>query len=320
MSHASSVHVVQGTAATHSGVLSRIRAAYSSLSGAERRVAALVLADPRAALVWSVETLAARCGASTATVVRFCRTLGYRGLRDFRLALAAEAKGSPRQELHESIEEGDSVLVIAQKVLASDLQAIEDTRQVLDADALQRAVDALAHAEQIVFFGVGSSLPIAMDAFYRFLRLGSPVSLVSDPHMQAVTAAQLTPGSVAFAISHTGRTRETLDALRKAKQAGATCILLTSHRETPLGQIADIELVTVCRETRFRTEAMASRIAHLSLIDTLYVAVGMRRGEAAHAALARADAIVAEHRLPPSTRLRRVSESPAGRETTPAAR
>jgi len=303
-----------------SGVLSRLRAAYSALSGAERRVAAVILADPRAALVWNVETLAERCGTSTATVVRFCRTLGYRGLRDFRLALAAEGKGSPRQDLHESIEETDSVLVIAQKVLASDLQAIEDTRQVLDASALQRAVDALTEAERIVFFGVGSSLPIALDAFYRFLRLGLPVSLVSDPHMQAVTAAQLAPGSVAFAVSHTGRTRETLDALRKAKQAGATGILLTSHRDTPLGQVADIVLVTVCRETRFRTEAMASRIAHLSLIDALYVAVGMRRGEAAQAALAQADAIVAEHRVPPTNRLWRISGPPADRGTRPGSR
>ncbi len=284
------------------GVLARIRAAYPSLTGTERRVAAVILADPHAVLGWNVETVAGQCGVSTASVVRFCRTLGYRGLRDFRLALAAESLVPRRHEIHEAIDPTDSVLAIARKVLVSDLQAIEDTLQLLDETALQRAVEAILRATHIEFFGIGSSLPIAMDAFYRFLRLGMPVGFVSDPHMQAVTAAQLAPGSVAFAISHTGRTKETLDALRKAKQAGATCILLTSHRNTPLGQEADIELVTVCRETAFRTEAMASRIAHLSIIDALYVAVGMQRADQAHAALSRAAAIVAEHRLPPASR------------------
>jgi DNA-binding MurR/RpiR family transcriptional regulator len=115
--------------------------------------------------------------------------------------------------------------------------------------------------------------------------------------MQAVSAAQLPPGAVAFAVSHTGRTRETLNALRKARTAGAVCILLTSHAQTPLGRYADIELLTASRETVFRTEALASRIAHLSLIDALYVAVAMRRARASES-LVRSDAVIDEHRLP----------------------
>lgn len=274
-----------------------MRAAAASLSEAEQRVAVAFERQPAELVHLSVEELAQRIGVSTATVVRFCQSIGYRGLRELKLVLAAETLSPHHPSIHEAILPGDSVVTIARKVLQSDQQAIADSLQVLDETALERAVTALLAAARIEFYGIGSSLPIAMDAYYRFSRIGMPATFVSDPHMQAVSAAHLPPGSVAFAISHTGRTKETLDTLQKANAAGATCILLTSHTFTPLGRYAGIALITASRETAFRAEAVASRIAHLSLIDALYVAVAMRRSEA-RATLARSDAIIAEHRLP----------------------
>lgn len=280
-----------------SGVLARMRAAFSSLSEAEQRVAIAFQQQPAELVHLSIEELAQRIGVSTATVVRFCQSIGYRGLRDLKLVLAAETLAPHHPSIHEAIQPGDSVLTIARKVLQSDQEAIADSMQVLDEIALERAATALLAAARIEFYGIGSSLPIAMDAYYRFSRIGMPATFVSDPHMQAVSAAQLPAGAVAFAISHTGRTKETLETLQKANAAGATCILLTSHTSTPLGRYAGIALITASRETAFRTEAVASRIAHLSLIDALYVAVAMRRSDA-RATLARSDAIIAEHRLP----------------------
>jgi RpiR family transcriptional regulator, carbohydrate utilization regulator len=278
------------------GVLARVRAAFASLTEAEQRVATAFEQHPAQLVYLPVEELAARIGVSTATVVRFCQALGYRGLRDLKLALAAETLVTPTL-IHEAIAPDDSVAAIARKVLQSDLQAIADSMSVLDDVALERAVELLLNATRVEFYGVGSSIPVALDAHYRFLRIGLPATIVTDVHVQAVSAAQLPPGAVAFAISHTGRTRETLNALRKAREAGASCILLTSHARTPLGRYADVQLVTASRETAFRTEAVASRIAHLSLIDALYVAVGLRKADA-QAQLAAADEIIAEHRLP----------------------
>jgi DNA-binding MurR/RpiR family transcriptional regulator len=124
-----------------------------------------------------------------------------------------------------------------------------------------------------------------------------PAAVTTDAAMQAVSAANLPPNSVAFAISHSGRTRETLNALRNARNAGALCILLSSHMHTPLSDYADIALVTASRETAFRTAALTSRIAHLSVIDALYVAVAMRRPEASLVAIERFTAAIAEHAL-----------------------
>ncbi|HLZ55710.1 MAG TPA: MurR/RpiR family transcriptional regulator [Ktedonosporobacter sp.] len=278
------------------GVLARLRAAYGSLSEAEQKVAQWIIQHPEETVHQSVQMLAQRIHVSEATIVRCCRSLGYQGLRDLKLALASE-KTSSLQILHEDIVPGDSVLTIAHKVLQSDIQAIADTLAVLDEQVLEKAVQALVHAARIEFYGIGSSLPVAMDAYYRFLRIGLPATVVTDPHMQAVSAALLPPGSVAFAVSHSGRSVETLNALKKARASGATCILLSSHANTPLSQYADIQLITAARETAFRVEAVTSRIAHLSVIDALYVAVAMRNFDTSLAALGRATTIMAEHML-----------------------
>lgn len=278
------------------GVQARSRASFRVLSNAEQRVARFVEASPRETIRLPIKRLAERIGVSEASIIRFCRSIGYHGLRDLKIALAAES-ATPYQVVNEEVQPSDSVMTIAQKVLNSDMHAITDAVAILDERSLERAVEALLVAPRTECYGIGSSMPVALDAYYRFVRIGLPATIVTDPHMQTVSAAQLPSGSVAFAVSHTGRTKETLNALRLAKGAGATCILLTSYAHTPIGRIADIEIVTGTRETAFRTEAMASRIAHLSVIDTLYVAVAMRRFTVALAALDRANGIIEEHRV-----------------------
>jgi RpiR family transcriptional regulator, carbohydrate utilization regulator len=278
------------------GVQARLRAMYEALTEAEQRVAQYIEQHPDEVIHLSVQTLAQRIQVSEATIVRCCRSIGYRGLRDLKLSLAAESV-TPLQEIHEDILPGDSVGTVARKVLQSDIQAIADTLAVLDPKLLERAVEALLHATRIEFYGIGSSLPIALDAYYRFLRAGLPATVVTDPLMQAVSAAHLPPASVAFAISHSGRTRETLNALRCARSTGAFCILLSSHAHAPLSQYADISLITSARETAFRNAALTSRIAHLSVIDALYVALAMRRPESSLAALERSTTVIADHSL-----------------------
>lgn len=278
------------------GVQARLRATYRALPDAEQQVARFVEASPVETIRLPVKRLAERIGVSEASIIRFCRSIGYQGLRDLKLALAAES-AAPFQLINEEIQPTDSVLAVAQKVLRSDMQAITDAIAMLDERALERAVDAILHASRIECYGIGSSMPVALDAYYRFSRIGLPAAILTDPHMQAVSAAQLPESAVAFAVSHTGRTIETMNALRLARASGATCILLTSYSQTPLGRLADIELVTGARETAFRTEAVASRIAHLSVIDALYVAIAMRTFDDSMTALERSNGIVEERRV-----------------------
>jgi len=281
------------------GCLARIRAHLPTLSPALRRVGEFVLARPEQAMPLSVQELAERIGVSEATLVRFTQALGYPGFRAFRLALFGERAASGAAIFHEDVDFKDDPLTIARKVLHSDIQAVAETLALLDATQFQLALDALHRARRIEVYGVGSSAPIAQDAYYRLLRIGLPAAAVTDAHVMAVSAAALTRRDVALVISHTGRTTETLNAAAKAAGAGATVISLSSHRDTPLTQHAAIHLVTADRETVFRREAMASRIAHLSLIDAICVCLAVRRLESAVAAMRRSNAIIEERRVRP---------------------
>lgn len=270
--------VVRGT------VLARVRASYPELSPAERRVADLLEASASRALRLPIHSLAAEAEVSEATVVRFCRSLGYGGLRELKLELAGQLR-TPVQVVHQSVESTDDVTTLITKVLRSDMQAIEDALATLDAAAVEAAVTLLAQASRIVCYGSGSSVAVTQEAFYRFLRLGLPAAVETSWHMQATSAVHLPPGAVAFAVSRTGTTAQTLSALRWARRAGAKTIVLTSYRGRPAGALADVEIVVGAPDDSVRPESVATRIAHLAVIDAISVALAMRDPAKASAAL-----------------------------------
>ena len=285
-----------GWAGHERAVLARIRTLQPSLTPSEAAFAALTLSQPGQVVRLGIEALAQRAGVSTATVLRCCKTLGFEGFKDFKIALAVESGRSPAI-LTEEIHASDTPAQIARKVFQADMQAIAQTLELLDERALNRAVDALDAARRIEVYGIGSSAPIAVDTYYRLLRIGLPASVVTDSHMQAVSASLLRRGDVAFIISHTGRTRETLVAAQNARAAAATVVALTSFQRSPITDVAHVVLATASVETAFRVEAMASRIAHLSVVDALYVALATRRLEGALETLERTNAIIEGKRV-----------------------
>lgn len=269
------------------GVQARLQTVKETLPEAEQRVAAFVLKQPEEAVQLPVRQLAERIGVSEATIVRFCQSLGYRGLRDLKLALAAQT-AALLLPVREDIAAGDDALTIARKLIQADMQMLANTLEVLDGTALERAVAALLAAPRIEFYGIGGSIPVVIDAHYRFARIGMPAVVVTDPYIQVASAALLPPGAVAFAVSHTGRSPETITALRIARAAGATCVLLTSQAGTPAGEHANIQLITAMRDDPlFLNESITGRMAHLCVLDALYTAVMNRRLDESLAALTR---------------------------------
>lgn len=273
-------------------VIAKTRSLQPRLTPAERSVAKVVLHDPGQAINLGIEALAEQARVSTASVNRFCHQLGFARYKDFRIALAMEVgTGGPVLPTGE-VSPKDAPIEIARKVLQADIQAIGETMEMLDAVAFSGAVEALEGARRIEVYGVGSSAPVAADAYYRLLRIGMPVTVVTDAHMQAVSAAMLGGGDLAFVISHTGRTKETLESALQARRAGARVLALTSFAGSAITRVAHLSLVTATTETAFRTEAMASRIAHLSLVDALYVTLATRLGRRSSRALEKSGSII----------------------------
>ncbi|MBA2528465.1 MAG: MurR/RpiR family transcriptional regulator [Euzebyales bacterium] len=265
-------------AARTSSVLVRVRGALSSLSPAERRVAEVALADPAGTAQLSIGALAVACRASEATVIRFCRTVGLTGYPELRLALAAEAgRGDGTARIIGSdIGPADDLSAVVEKVCFADARAIEDTAEQLDLEALAAVVDAVVDAGQVDLYGIGASGFVAADLEQKLRRIRRPAFASRDGHAALTSAALLGPGDVAIGFSHTGSTHDTVDPLVEANRRGARTVAITNAPRSPLATAAELVLTTAARETTFRSGAMASRLAQLSVVDCLFVAVAQR--------------------------------------------
>lgn len=282
--------------------LVRIRQALPSLRPAEARIAEAVLADPAAVVGKTITELAALVGTSQATVVRFCRALGYAGYPEFRIDLAqATSRRAVEQEranvAHGEIDPDDTLHDVVTKIAFHEARTIEETARMLDLDALEQVTAAVAQATRIDLFGVGSSGLTAQDLAQKLQRIGLLCFASPDPHVQLQSAALLAEGAVAVGVSHSGLTVETNDALRIARDRGATTVAVTNFPESPLVEHADLVLTTTARETQFRSGALSSRIAQLALVDFLFVRVAQRLYDRTTANLRATYEAVQPHRL-----------------------
>lgn len=261
-------------------MLDRIKASLPSLAPAEQRVARLVLADPRAFANLPITELAARSHVSKPTIVRFCRSVGYDGLSDFKLKLAGSvSEGVPF--IHRSVDVDDKTSDVLVKVIDNTVAAFLKYRNDASSVSIQKATDALEDTykagKRIEFFGVGNSGIVAQDAQHKFFRLGVTSIAYSDGHMQVMSASLLGPGDCVVVISNSGRTRDLMDACDIARKNGATTIVITATG-SPLAAAGNIHLAADHPEGYDRYSPMVSRLMHLMVIDILATCLALRIG------------------------------------------
>jgi RpiR family carbohydrate utilization transcriptional regulator len=261
-------------------MLDRIKASLPSLAPAEQRVAKLVLSDPRGFAKQPITELADRAHVSKPTVVRFCRSVGYDGLSDFKLKLAGSvSEGVPF--IHRSVDADDKTNDIMVKVIDNTVAAFLKYRNDASTAAIDKVVTALVRAynegKRIEFYGVGNSGVVAQDAQHKFFRLGVHTIAYSDGHMQVMSASLLKPGDCVVVISNSGRTRDLMDACDIARKNGATTIVITASG-SPLASAGDIHLAADHPEGFDRYSPMVSRLMHLMIIDILATCVALRIG------------------------------------------
>ena len=257
------------------GALAVLTDLMPTLSKAERRIAKAILADPEPVLRMTLNELARSARAGDATVVRLCQRAGWRGFAELRLRLAADL-ARPEDVIHTRLRHNDTVEQILDKLSVSTVQAIRNSRKSLSTRAFGSAVKAVAKARRTEFIGLGTSGLVAMNAKMRFIRVGIESDAHTDVHFQRMAASRLDKRDVAFCISHSGETAETVQVMDIAKRRGATCIALTNHSRSPIAKRADIVLLTAVKEALLATGTMESEIAQLYAVNLLYVAVAMK--------------------------------------------
>ncbi|MDQ4135273.1 MAG: MurR/RpiR family transcriptional regulator [Pseudomonadota bacterium] len=275
-------------------ILRTIQVQLDTLSAGQRRIAAMILQDPRGAMQANVEELAARAEVSAPTIVRFARAVGCDGLRDLKLKLAAAlAVGAPY--LHRSVSADDSAADVVRNVVGSVTSVLAEwQRQLVPAD-IERAAEAMHRARRVDCFGTGATSHfLAQDMQARLFRLGITTNAFSDAHLQLVAAATQTKADVLFAISFVGRMPALLEAAAVAKGHGATLIALT-RTHTPLAAMADIVLsIDVPRDATMRVGTDAY-VVQLLMIEILMVIIGLKRGASTIAHLSEIHQILETH-------------------------
>ncbi len=256
-----------------SDVLSIIRGFYSSLSISEKKVADYILANLHDAIRMTLADVGHESGVSDATVLRFCRSIGYKRWLEFKVDLIRTLPSSPEQII-DDVDNDDPPGMIAKKVFNCSIQALTDTLTVLDDEDFVQALELIADADRILIIGVGTSGPMANEMHNRLLRLGLNCRVQTDSYIQVMESALLTSKDLIIAISQTGDSGDPLRTTALAKSKGSAVIVITGNTGSKLTEHANVVLLSVSHETRIET--IASRIAQYAIIHALYVGLAMR--------------------------------------------
>lgn len=260
----------------HQECLARIRDIYSSLNSAEKKVAKFILENPKDIVHLSITEVSDNSQVSDATVFRLCQKLGYKGYQELKINLAGSVI-EPIKNINEEINEDDDMYIIMQKLLNSDHYNMEHTAKINNIEDLNRAVDLILQADQLLFFGMVASGALAMDACHKFTRTGIKCIFQTESHWQAIYAALATEKDVVIAFSHSGSNKELIESIKLARENNAKIISITGNAKSPITKVSDIVLVSYGKESMFRSEAMGSRITALMLIDCIYIGVCLQR-------------------------------------------
>ena len=253
-------------------VYAAIQSQYSTLSKVGKRIADYILADPVHITSISIQQMAAELDIAESSIIRFCKIVGCAGFSEVKLLLAKYSPKSVRT-IFEDLSETDSISTISESVFSRNIDTLERALQLLDFEKIEQAVGVLSRAENILILGVGASGTIAEDFYIRLMRIGICAVSLTDSHLMQIQASQCGPDTAVIAISHTGKTREIVSAVRTARECGAPTIGITGYPDTPLKEVSEICLELYSPEQLF----VSPRVAQFSLIDTLYVSLAIRR-------------------------------------------
>lgn len=268
------------TVPQNGNILVRLQNYMQAFTKAEKKVADVVLTKPEDLIYYSITELAEQAGVGEATIIRFSRKIGCKSYQELKLTLAQELAKPVVTHNEETLEE-DKPMIIANKLTAMNTKALNDTMAILDESELEGIIRAFLNAKKIHFYGVGTSGMAALFAKYQFQRIGLLVDGYDDSHFQAIAATTLGEGDIAFGISLSGSTTDTIHSLNIAKEEGATVICLTHHARSPITKIADHVLLTSVEEGPLERGTAASFVSQLHVLDILLTCIGMRMKEKA---------------------------------------
>ncbi len=259
-------------------VIGTIRRKFHDMTSNQQHIARYILDQPARVLKMSISELTRQTDMkSESMLVRFYKHLGFTGYNEFKVNLATEIAGKSFYYTYDDITEHDDVGTVKDKMFQGTMRILHENMTSLHPDILHKAAEILEAANRIIFLGYGTAGLVAFDGFFKFSELGFNCHYSPDPHVNAIVLTTPQEGDVVFCVSYSGENRDILIQVNRAKPI-VKVIGLTGSAESLLGEISDVCITTISEEKNYRTDVMITRLVQLSVVDTLYIAVGLRKG------------------------------------------
>lgn len=252
---------------------------YDSLSEGEKKIANYIFEHSEEIPEISIAQFAKEASVAASGIVRLCKHFGLSGFSELKRNLLKCSILEKEVFLLPDLKSTDDTSQVFNKVFSSSIKTLEDTIEMLDMEQMKQAIELFYNANSIHFFGVGTSSTIAQDAYYRLMRIGFPAYFETDSHIMQIAVSNLTDRDLAVGISHCGSTIDTVQTLKIAKERGASTIAITSKKDSSICQYADITIVAYSDEIRYPIEAVSARIAHITILDAICVALSLKNPE-----------------------------------------
>ena len=247
-----------------------IRAKYSSLNKAQKKVAQYILDNPSSAVNENIKTISQKSGVSESTIFRFTNTLNYKGFQDFKIDLA-KSLSEPMSNIYSEVDKEDDPYIIMQKLISGYEYSLKETLKINSENNIHLAVDKIKKARKIYFFGNGGSFPYAQDAVHKFVRNGIDCEAFNDIHWSFMKIGMAKDNDLIIIFSSSGANKDLIEAINYAKKRNLYVIAITAKSDSEIARLSDLSLLSYGREYSTRTEAFESRISTLLLIDTIYL-------------------------------------------------
>lgn len=277
--------------------LNAIKNHYTALTATEKKVADYIQKNSDRVITMSVAEFAENASVANSAIIRCCKSLGFEGYAELKMALAMELSKNKQLNYTPYIYPSDDAATILDKIFSANVKTLHDTAEKLDRVLLQNVVDLLDQAHATYIYGIGTSAAIVSDFQYRIMQLGYTVFCYTDVPSMKISTLNIRKGDVAIGISHSGRTIATIEALELAKANGADTVCITSYPGSPITKVADHSVEIYCDEIQYPMEAISARIAHISVIDAITIALSARHYESAQKRAQAAHALVNTIRL-----------------------
>lgn len=252
-------------------VMDIINIMYDSFYEQEKKIAAYIMKNYKKVINMTIGELAEASGTSVATISRFCRKCGVEGFHHLKISLAKEivqmdsqvsvSNNISRKEIGQSL----------QNILANKIEELRQTVSYMDEKQLDCILDCIQNAGTVQFVAVGNTIPVALDAAFKFNKIGIKAVAGTIWETQLAFSLCLKKGDVLIAISNSGESRQVVKMLREAAKNGATTIGITNNPKSTIASSVDYHIQTATREKLFLNEFYFSRVSAITVIEIFYL-------------------------------------------------